>query len=287
MKCQKCGAEIPDNKIYCEKCGSPIQMVPDYNPVDDIRIGEEKKVPIPEKVTETVAEALPSGKRKYILAAVFAAFLGVLIYRTAYRIILEPVQETETEAVVLLEKPTFSLPSGTYSYMPTLTISHSQREEGVIYYTTDGSTPNEDSQIFNGPIKIGEGKTVVRAVFIRSDGMQSEEADGTYQVEFDYPEEPVFSVGSGEYQGSFSVIITAEPDCTIYYTMDGSDPDQNSSVYRSPVVIPSGLTVLRAVSVDEEGGMSGIIEAIYNVQEIAPAEDPVQNTMPAEAVPNS
>ena len=61
MKCQKCGAEIPDNKIYCEKCGSPIQMVPDYNPVDDIRIGEEKKVPIPEKVTETVAEALPSG----------------------------------------------------------------------------------------------------------------------------------------------------------------------------------------------------------------------------------
>ena len=25
----------------------------------------------------------------------------------------------------------------------------------------------------------------------------------------------------------------------------------------------------------------------YNVQEIVPAEDPVQNTMPAEAVPNS
>ena len=287
MKCQKCGAEIPENKIYCEKCGAPIQMVPDYNPVDDIRIGEEKKIPVPEKLAETVTEVLPSRKKRYILAGILAAFFGVLIYQTAYRIILKPVQETETEAVVLLEEPVFSLPSGTYSYMPTLTISHPQREEGIIYYTTDGSTPNEDSQIFNGPIEIGEGKTVVRAVFIRNDGMQSEEADGTYLVEFDYPEEPVFSVESGEYQGSFSVIITAEPDCTIYYTMDGSDPDQSSSVYRGPVFIPSGLTVLRAVSVDEEGGMSGIMEAIYKVQEIALAEEPAQDAAPAETVPNS
>ena len=41
MKCRKCGAEIPENKIYCETCGTPIQMVPDYNPVEDIRIGDE------------------------------------------------------------------------------------------------------------------------------------------------------------------------------------------------------------------------------------------------------
>ena len=147
-------------------------MVPDYNPVDDIRIGEEKKVPIPEKVTETVAEALPSGKRKYILAAVFAAFLGVLIYRTAYRIILEPVQETETEAVVLLEKPTFSLPSGTYSYMPTLTISHSQREEGVIYYTTDGSVPDPSSPStvqYTGPVDMPEGtQTIFNAILVNN-----------------------------------------------------------------------------------------------------------------------
>ena len=38
MKCQKCGTDIPEGKIYCEKCGSAIQMVPDYNPVDDISI---------------------------------------------------------------------------------------------------------------------------------------------------------------------------------------------------------------------------------------------------------
>ena len=44
MKCQKCGAEIPEGKIYCEKCGQAIQMVPDYNPVDDISIGTEESV---------------------------------------------------------------------------------------------------------------------------------------------------------------------------------------------------------------------------------------------------
>ena len=33
---------------------------------------------------------------------------------------------------------------------------------------------------------IDEGTTVMRAVFIRNDGVQSEEADGTYKVVFEY-----------------------------------------------------------------------------------------------------
>lgn len=47
MKCQKCGTDIPEGKIYCEKCGSAIQMVPDYNPVDDISIDTDTPVRSP------------------------------------------------------------------------------------------------------------------------------------------------------------------------------------------------------------------------------------------------
>ena len=32
MKCPNCGCEIPDGYLYCEKCGSEIQMVPDFEP---------------------------------------------------------------------------------------------------------------------------------------------------------------------------------------------------------------------------------------------------------------
>ena len=41
MKCPKCGADIPEGKFYCEKCGEALQIVPDYNPAEDITIGEE------------------------------------------------------------------------------------------------------------------------------------------------------------------------------------------------------------------------------------------------------
>ena len=31
MKCANCGNEIPEGKLYCEKCGKAVQMVPDYD----------------------------------------------------------------------------------------------------------------------------------------------------------------------------------------------------------------------------------------------------------------
>lgn len=36
MKCRYCGQEIPDGILYCEACGREVQMVPDYNPLDDM-----------------------------------------------------------------------------------------------------------------------------------------------------------------------------------------------------------------------------------------------------------
>lgn len=36
MKCRYCGQEIPDGILYCQFCGREVQMVPDYNPLDDI-----------------------------------------------------------------------------------------------------------------------------------------------------------------------------------------------------------------------------------------------------------
>lgn len=36
MKCRYCGYKIPDGILYCEKCGREVQIVPDYNPFDDM-----------------------------------------------------------------------------------------------------------------------------------------------------------------------------------------------------------------------------------------------------------
>ena len=46
MKCSKCGAEIDAGSVFCKKCGEPVQMVPDYNILEDdflISLLEEEK----------------------------------------------------------------------------------------------------------------------------------------------------------------------------------------------------------------------------------------------------
>lgn len=288
MKCQKCGADIPEGKFYCENCGNAVQIVPDYNPADDIPIVTEET-----EDTEDAEKKWDSAEKqekrplwyrwRYGIAAASLVILGILVFQISYHLILQPqdtAAEPEQEQPMLLEKPKFSVAPGEYEHSLSLSISHEQRDEGMIYYTTDGTTPSEYSRIYNRPISIDEGKTVIRAVFIRSDGVQSEEADGTYEVVFDYPDEPIFSVDSGDYSGGFYVSLYAEEDCKIYYTTNGEEPGYDSKLYRGPIYISPGLAVIRAVSVDEYGGMSGVVEAIYNVSEIFSPEEVDSEQLP-------
>lgn len=42
MKCMNCGAEFADDSLICPKCGHEIQIVPDYNPLDDVLTAQVK-----------------------------------------------------------------------------------------------------------------------------------------------------------------------------------------------------------------------------------------------------
>ena len=50
---------------------------------------------------------------------------------------------------------------------------------------------------------------------------------------------PVFSKGSGFYSSEFSLTLSAGSGCTVYYTLDGSDPtpNGNSQLYNSAISI--------------------------------------------------
>lgn len=42
MRCTNCGAMIPDEMLYCPECGMEVQIVPDYNPLEDVLAQEVK-----------------------------------------------------------------------------------------------------------------------------------------------------------------------------------------------------------------------------------------------------
>ena len=42
MKCMHCGADLPEDQLICPTCGREIQIVPDYNPLDDMLTAQLK-----------------------------------------------------------------------------------------------------------------------------------------------------------------------------------------------------------------------------------------------------
>ena len=67
MKCPNCGGELEPGKIYCEHCGHEIQIVPDYDPMDEFLVGQDEPVlpkaePQPEKKPGKTNERIDAGR---------------------------------------------------------------------------------------------------------------------------------------------------------------------------------------------------------------------------------
>lgn len=74
--------------------------------------------------------------------------------------------------------------------------------------------------------------------------------DGTFYSS--NAERPAFSVKPGFYSTTQTVTITTkEPNATIYYTIDGTDPTSKSTKYTTPITL-NKTTVLKAISVSNQ-----------------------------------
>lgn len=84
--------------------------------------------------------------------------------------------------------------------------------------------------------------------------------------EYEAPEvnAPVIGLEPGVYASAQSVSITADEGCTIYYTVDGSDPTDASTKYTEPIEIKEH-TLLKAIAYNEEDTGSPVAEAQYYI----------------------
>lgn len=78
---------------------------------------------------------------------------------------------------------------------------------------------------------------------------------------------PEFSVAGGSYTEAQTVTITCATDgATIYYTIDGTDPTEESTPYTGAISI-SETTTLKAIAV-KDGQSSAVAEATYTIKTV-------------------
>ena len=87
---------------------------------------------------------------------------------------------------------------------------------------------------------------------------ENEEVIATYQMYV--AKEPEFSVKEGFYTSIQPLKLTAFGNGKIYYTMDGSVPDENSSQYTTPILLENGDYDIKAYYVSENGIYSDVVE---------------------------
>lgn len=86
-------------------------------------------------------------------------------------------------------------------------------------------------------------------------GLLDEATDQVREVLSEYIiEEPQFSLDAKEtYEEVQQLTLTAGKGLTIYYTVDGSDPDTGSTKYTEPIQLDEGETTVTAIAVNKKG----------------------------------
>ena len=184
-------------------------------------------------------------------------------YERINELLMDTAVQTQFQHYMAM-KPEFGYSTGNYEKVISLKIT--ANTTGTIYYTTDGSEPQEHSVVYTAPIQLEPGEHRIKAVFVNDYGIRSETVENYYLIDVAIPEKPEVTPSSGDYQlPTLIEVITAE-EGNIYYTTDGSEPDENSLLYTEPIDMPLGRTNYRFAVISEEGVMSEVVYRSYDFE---------------------
>lgn len=295
MKCKKCGEQIPEGRVYCSVCGSEVQLVPDYNLLDDDILsgiiqreaGDKSRG---EKRAEKPAkkEKAAYGRRNLTIGIICAAVLAVaLASLLAYQAIQKQHQNSydyqyqkaedlsaanEWEEAVLYYKRSLELMPGDSKASKGLCDAY------LALNDEDGAVAVLEELVLENPQDLASMEKLVglydkNGEYDKILALSKEAAgSGAEEIFKDYlVEPPVFEQRPGTYSESLSIGIFSQRLYDIFYTADGSDPAQYGLPYDGEISLEEeGTTTLLAVARNEKGIYSEVAQASYTIRYLPP-----------------
>jgi N-acetylneuraminic acid mutarotase len=179
--------------------------------------------------------------------------------------------------------PVFSLPSGTYDTVQTVSLSESALYASI-EYTTDGSAPGSaTTQSYTEPIVVSSSETINAVGFVSGDivtrgianidlnHLTSSVASATYTLNLPTTATPTFSVPAGTYTSPQTVSIgDSTTGAIIYYTLDGTTPTTKSPLYAGPISVSTTETI-QAIATGKGYAQSAVATATYTINLAPPS----------------
>lgn len=154
------------------------------------------------------------------------------------------------------QPPQISISHNSGSYSRALNVAFTSNEPVRVFYTLDGSAVTEKSHLLKntGIVISKNGSTVLKYFAIDESGNRTPESTVDYFLDTRVPEVKV-RIESNFNDTTFTVNLSVDEPAVIYYSANGNDPDQSSSVYSEPLQLQFGQ-VLKYFAVDNTGNRS-------------------------------
>lgn len=289
MECKKCGAKIPQGNVYCSVCGNEVQLVPDYNFLDEDVLGNlaqgkaqtEETLPAEQPIKQKTA-----GKRKkitvlgVIFVVILAASLTLLLvyqdikkknensYTFQYQKAEECMEAEEWEDAVSYLKRALEIKKNDRRARERLLEIYLEREDMASAlpilegFAREGKIDRADVKILIGIYSDKEEYDKILDLYEEAGYGEWSDLFEDYLVE-----RPRFSSISGTYGHSLDIEISTKNGYEIFYTTDGRDPVSHGRPYHTSIVLKKeGTTALSAVSRNEKGIYSEIVKAEYTIK---------------------
>lgn len=278
MKCPNCHKEVEKGSLYCPHCLSEIPWVREFDSVETQLRKKEQQ----DSGEESDREGLSAGKfiynRKRIIVVCLAAaaLLGAFCYRqlhTFSALYSHASQQFEQEhygaAARSIEAALEKKPNNESANILLAKCLEKQGKlkEGILILKPLVKNADAGVGVYQELVSLlaKNGQSAEVRDILQNSSKKVQEACGEYMCS-----PPAFSIAPGTYTSLQKLELSGDYQ-RIYYTLDGTDPTLESSVYTEPVELNEGTTCIKAIGVNAKNIISEVASGKYIIVLKTPA----------------
>lgn len=297
MKCKKCGEEIESKLLYCPHCGEPIQLVPDYDVLEEellSRVVEDKNKAKEDKFATGVYKNPPEAKKppkvistkkvnyfdkKHLMlytGAIFVAFmivfcvLGSYMGKHTYNNLMNSAVEAEEDGnygkALNFYQEAYSIDADSFEAIYGLGRMYfriNEYKKAVEYLSKARELDPTNTKIYTYLLKSYSSLKDLDSIHALAELAPNDEIYQMISSYFVSP--PTFSEKSGTYEDEMTIFLSADKNCQIFYTTNGKNPITSGKLYTKGIILKEGTLEIKAVALNTDGDYSDVVSATYTV----------------------